>query len=89
MKIKFNEQKSYNGIIYEAGKTYEISEELGMAKRWLDRGCVVGNGEALADPNAPAAPSKPVVVKVEKKPSKSNKSVANEPPVEDTTSIDL
>lgn len=89
MKIKFNEQKSYNGIIYESGKTYEISEELGMAKRWLDRGCTAGTGEALADPNSPAPVKKPEVVKVEKKPSKGNKSVANEPPVEDTTSIDL
>lgn len=92
MKILFKEQKTYNGVVYEAGKTYEITTDRGMAQRWLDRGCVVGTGEALADPNEPKKEvKKPAVVqppkKEEKKPSKKEE-VAKTKEIVDT-SIDL
>ena len=90
MKILFKEQKTYNGVVYEAGKVYEITEERGMAKRWLDRGCVEVKGEALADPNGPA-PVKKEEKKPEKKPvveEKKEKGVAKAKVIDDTN-IDL
>lgn len=39
MKLKFNSDAWYNGVLlYEAGKTYEVKEELGFARRWINRG---------------------------------------------------
>lgn len=93
MKILFKEQKTYNGVTYEAGKTYEITSDRGMAKRWLDRGCVEGKGEALADPAEPKQEvkkeEKPAPVKKEdKKPLLGKKVVAKVADIGDT-SIDL
>lgn len=39
MKLKFKADAFYNGeLIFKAGEIYEVSEELGWAKRWLNRG---------------------------------------------------
>lgn len=41
MKLKFLVDGYYNGQHkYEAGKTYDISNELGEADRWLKRGAI-------------------------------------------------
>lgn len=41
MKLKFFKDAYYNGqLMFEAGKTYEVSEKDGFANRWLTRGAV-------------------------------------------------
>ena len=39
MKLLFLEDKKYGSFTYRKGKVYDISEENGMAVRWLKRGC--------------------------------------------------
>lgn len=49
MKMKFNEDKFYNGeLIYKAHQVYDISEDAGWADRWIRRGGVVVKEEVMA-----------------------------------------
>lgn len=69
MRLKFVSDAYYNGVhVFEKGKTYEVSDELGYASRWIRRGLaeVVIENDLECEQNK--ASEKPI-----KKKSKKNK----------------
>lgn len=78
MKLKFNVDGLVNGkVVFEAGKVYEIYDELGSASRWIKRGAEVVEEGELSEPLA----SKPEVkeeIKVEGEEEIANEEVKDE-----------
>lgn len=78
MKLKFNADGLVNGkVVFEAGKVYEISDELGSASRWIKRGAEVVEEGEVSEPLA----SKPEVkeeIKVESEEEIANEEVKDE-----------
>lgn len=78
MKLLFNSPGLVNGkVVFEAGKIYEISDELGSATRWIKRGAEVVEEGELSEPLV----SKPEVkeeIKVEGEEEIANEEVKEE-----------
>jgi hypothetical protein len=68
-KLLFPARQDYNGIIYEAGNVYEITndETPGYIERWIKRGAVYADDDAVASDNVVAAAAEVVAAAAEVK----------------------
>lgn len=65
MKLRFKNDGIVNGeVVFEAGKTYEISNETGSADRWIKRGAEVVEEVVIQEDEIPVVIKEEDIVEV-------------------------